>query len=1059
MRAMAIVIGIDHYAVEDWGLSGAVRDALAFARWAVRAGGVAAADLSLLLSPRPDEPPDTQGLAAPVPATRVNLLKVLQAFKLRAAGKGADRLYFFYAGHGLSAPGASPSSGPLIIPADTDDAELYIDAGPIGMEDFRNAMQDQPPKEQLYFVDACRDVLPMRGASILTQNRFWSVGKTTSDDLATQAVLLATTAGQRAKEIRGRGVFSKVLVKGLQGIGPRLDEPLEYAAAVRQRLVFNGLFRFVESAIADELGAKDLQVPYMATNKGGVDVTLAEFGAGEIPLVNLSVLVEPEEARRTGRIEFMEWSRPHARYEARLQDPAPAGPPLPEQVDLRAAGGSHNVRVRSDAFEELVSTILLYEDKRIPITLRARPAIADPIAFESVTSDGGRGLDFPPRSDGAGDGPDEDAQGALTVSAPDRLARVAIYDGAGHELVRGYREVERSLAPGSYRVTAELAGGDRVESQAIVEPGKRTQLVLDLPAPALGSGCSELAGAMGIAPSRYPEVSENFGPLGSLRLGSLLAYAAWAARWPEASGFHHLRAIAIDPLLGLAPDACAIQVVVADLEPPPVAVAAISVVRETDAAAPPLVRALSPLPAPAFVAQAAAEVEPGSVFVTVAGTTVAVCCLPGFVSVVVASRERGERLAIEQYLNPIDPTRPLAAGFPPPLRDDIRLVELSWRAVEDGDALDDVEYQGLLDGKRGNPLLAAIAGYRMWNTRRAAAFASRALDNMLRLFPALPDVHVLAGLYDPAHRDDHFERAARIGTPVASLGFHVLAEWMARSALRSERTPLELRRQLVPGSAWTAWTGDREPVAPGDDAVRVITPTGRRYRDRTALGSAHAIAGRVGWLDVGDVRSSCLVLDARHILCPRFAIAALLAHGEDRIAAGAASLRLDGPGGAALGVSAHLGPIVPVPAGAPDALWPHVLELAAAIERPLAELRVGAERPVAGQRVAMIGFPQFERFDVVFASHFASADGVRHVMIGSVLEPTGDGFTFEYDCYGAPGAAGGLILDLDHGCAIGIHTGARRNAAGQRRSFGLATSAFAEELMRRSRITTDGVAA
>jgi hypothetical protein len=584
--------------------------------------------------------------------------------------------------------------------------------------------------------------------------------------------------------------------------------------------------------------------------------------------------------------------------------------------------------------------------------------------------------------------------------------------------------------------------------------------MLDLPPPALGSGCSEVARAMGIARYRYPEVSENFGPLGSLRLGSLLAYAAWAARWPAGAGFHHLRAIAIDGLPGLAPDACAVQVLVADLEPARGALAAISVVRETDGeATPPVVRALSPLPAPAFVAQAAMAVEPGSVFVTVAGTTIAVCCLPGFVSVVVASRERGEKLAIEQYLNPIDPTRPLAPGFPPPLRDDIRLVELSWRALEDGDALDDVEYQGLLDGKRANPLLAAIAGYRMWNTRRAAAFASRALDNMLRLFPTLPDVHVLAGLYDPAHRDDHFERAARIGTPVASLGFEVLAEWMARSALRSELTPLELRRQLVPGSAWTAWTGDREPAALGHDAVRIITPTGRRYRDRTALGSAQAIAGRVGWLDVGDVRSSCLVLDARHILCPRFAIAALLAHGDGRIAAGAASLRLDGPGGAALGVSAHLGPIAPVPAGAPDPLWPHVLELAAAIERPLAELRVGTERPVAGQRVAMIGFPQFERFDVAFAAHFASAEGVRHVMIGSVLEPTGDGFTFEYDCYGAPGAAGGLILDLDHGCAIGIHTGARRNAAGQRHSFGLATSAFAEELTRRSRITTDGVAA
>jgi hypothetical protein len=141
-----------------------VRDALAFARWAVGAGGVATADLSLLLSPRPDEPPRTEGLVAPREATRVNLLKVLQAFKLKAAGKGADRLYFFYAGHGLSAPGGSPSSGPLIIPADTDDAELYIDAGPIGMGDFTTRAGPAPGAGLL------RRCLPRCAASAATSD-------------------------------------------------------------------------------------------------------------------------------------------------------------------------------------------------------------------------------------------------------------------------------------------------------------------------------------------------------------------------------------------------------------------------------------------------------------------------------------------------------------------------------------------------------------------------------------------------------------------------------------------------------------------------------------------------------------------------------------------------------------------------------------------------------------------------------------------------------------------------------------------------------------------------
>ena len=40
MRAHAIVIGIDGYPKPEWCLTGAVRDAIAFARWAVTAGGV-----------------------------------------------------------------------------------------------------------------------------------------------------------------------------------------------------------------------------------------------------------------------------------------------------------------------------------------------------------------------------------------------------------------------------------------------------------------------------------------------------------------------------------------------------------------------------------------------------------------------------------------------------------------------------------------------------------------------------------------------------------------------------------------------------------------------------------------------------------------------------------------------------------------------------------------------------------------------------------------------------------------------------------------------------------
>jgi len=424
----------------------------------------------------------------------------------------------------------------------------------------------------------------------------------------------------------------------------------------------------------------------------------------------------------------------------------------------------------------------------------------------------------------------------------------------------------------------------------------------------------------------------------------------------------------------------------------------------------------------------------------------------GFVSAVIVSRERGEKLAIEQYLNPIDPLRPAAPGLALPLRDDVRLVELSWRALEEDDRLDDIEYQDVVAGARANPLLTVLAGYRMWRTERAGTFAAGPLQRMLELLPDLPDVHILAGLYDHARRDEHFERAARTGTPIAGAGFRALVEWMTRQARRDGQTPLELRRKLVPGTAWTAWTGDIEPMS--GDAVRVIAPTGRPYRDRAPLDAVRAIAGRVGLLDAGGVQLSCVILNPSHILCPRFAIEGLLQRapdGSQTLPAGAVSLRLDGPQGPALAVSAFLGPVMTLPAGSARSLCPCVLELARDIDRALPDLHFCSDPPVPGQRIALIGFPRFVRPDMAFAAHFASVDGVRHMLIGTVLEHRDDAFTFDYDCYGAPGVAGGPVIDLEEGYVIGIHAGANESDRDRHR-YGLATTTLAGELARRTQV-------
>jgi hypothetical protein len=185
MPAHAIIFGIDKYTNPEWELSGAVYDAIDFAKWATTEGGVATADLHLLLSPRDEagtvaEILESRGAAPELRvavAAETTIRKTLYAYQKQQAGKHADRLWFYYAGHGLAQGAEGLTTGPLIVPSDVKDLDYYLTQGPIGLELFRKAMLDQPPREQFFFVDACRDVIKPTGTKALWQGLIWYVEK------------------------------------------------------------------------------------------------------------------------------------------------------------------------------------------------------------------------------------------------------------------------------------------------------------------------------------------------------------------------------------------------------------------------------------------------------------------------------------------------------------------------------------------------------------------------------------------------------------------------------------------------------------------------------------------------------------------------------------------------------------------------------------------------------------------------------------------------------------------------------------------------------------------
>ena len=96
----ALVVGIDKYWSDGAALHGAVRDALRMREWLLdgAGGGVPAEHLVLALAPRDDERPDLPF----VEATKDRIMIAINDLLSMSGGKG-ERLFFFYAGHGLTA--------------------------------------------------------------------------------------------------------------------------------------------------------------------------------------------------------------------------------------------------------------------------------------------------------------------------------------------------------------------------------------------------------------------------------------------------------------------------------------------------------------------------------------------------------------------------------------------------------------------------------------------------------------------------------------------------------------------------------------------------------------------------------------------------------------------------------------------------------------------------------------------------------------------------------------------------------------------------------------------
>jgi hypothetical protein len=592
-------------------------------------------------------------------------------------------------------------------------------------------------------------------------------------------------------------------------------------------------------------------------------------------------------------------------------------------------------------------------------------------------------------------------------------------------------------------VAAELTAAERVEQTVLVRQGTH-RIELDIARPR-SSRLAEILRDHDIQLEQgYAKLGADLGDVANIRLGSLIAYAAWAVRWPDR--LQALHAAGVDPLKGLKPDQSALQVLAGDVGDCRVQI-------EDD----PEPLKLTPLPKlPAVQGSSIRDAGPLRVRVEMEGfapASFAVALLPGFITALIVTREADGDIDVQQHLNPIDVRKPVGFGFLPPQPDDVRLVELAWRALEGRDPLDVRDYDGLLHGKRSNPMMAVIAGYRMFRTEHAGLYRDEALGNMLRLFPGLPDVHVLAGMYLPEQREPHFQRAIEAGIPVIAEGFWALNEWIGAQAVAQGIPAPPLKESVLPGIAWTAFT-ERARASRIED-VRMVGTSGRSYvGDAVDPAVIAKAAEAVGLLEVVDgvAKSTAFLVAPDAALIPVHVATAFAAENGDGswTMRKQARIRFDVSDASKDRMVKRVVRTLRPDDGAPkggsverallDTCWPVLLELDQAVSA--APLEIG-KAPGIGDAVAIIGFPFDFQFPAGgFAEYFAGASGQKHAMPGTVVRAPGDTWTLDYDSFTASGTSGAPVLNVRDGTVVGMHVVATAPEDGVKRGAGIALTRF-----------------
>ena len=770
----ALVIGIDQYWSEEATLQGAVRDALRMREWLLDGGGggVPAEHLVLVLGPRDDDRPDLTF----VDATKDKIMIAINDLLSMSGGQG-ERLYFFYAGHGLTARVDNRDENALVA----SDFNAVNTDNSIALRSLWEFFETTQFRDQLFFVDACRN--------IPWENREFEIGRWTLPrardpglDPVQQFILYATSPGLTAAESKEfgneHGAFTGALLDGLTGTDFAKAWSWERACyEVRWERLTDYVKERLESEKHPAGGASGsplIQVPQDAGCRGVAgrdrDPVVASFSADRFEKVVLEVELEPDEIYEKGRVRVLDAIGDTVEdIEAKT-----GGRPVRFELEPK----TYALRAAADGYQEghTEEPVDLYADEKLSISLQSHNGTPEAEGAE------------PPPSE-AKTGP-----GHIVAEAPDRLAFVEVRDNTGAVAAEALHRLDQDLDPGFYQlriVTPEAVGKPLSIALAPAEQEAPSALA----PPPLYKGVRPLAKALGAKVQRNGVVALNGEKLIAPRRTTMLALAAAAAHHGDDNGAW----LGLDlprPRRGNVP-----PYVVVLLDGPEVENTTLRVWPGGD---PVPRKTYAPRPAAEDVASVVAPVaEAGGHWLSIesgddAPMVFALTLLPGLPLLVVAHLEQ-ERTRIFQFL---------LTGHV----DLLRIAEQAQRLVLAGRlaAIEPVARQ-LAERAADDPLAGCLAGYSLLRLGHAAD-AGEVADAVIAVAPGISDGYVLRGeaaaaAGNEAQSRQAFTDAISTGVPLFGEGLTRLVEGLRATNFLHPRGAIvrHIFQRHLRGTMWSVF--------------------------------------------------------------------------------------------------------------------------------------------------------------------------------------------------------------------------------------------------------------